>query len=244
MNLTAPFFLMNVLFVAVMWPSAVVLSRLLVNEPWVLECGTDNTKSSISILELGAGCGLLGLVAARHHQHHQRKQTKSKSCTVLLTDFNPIVLENLQRNIELNNLTNSCSVAGLDFYQQSGTSTDRWKAMDGTLHDPVDLVLAADVICQPSDAIAVANTIHDVLKPGGIAYVVCADAKHRFGVDHLSSECQRVGLTISTKDVVSNQEKDDSTNDVIHILVDEQQNLEQTTGYVHGMTLTLFIVQK
>ena len=93
-------------------------------------------------------------------------------------------------------------------------------------------MIAADIICQPSDASAVANTIHDVLKPNGIAYIVCADAKHRYGVDHLYEECQRVGLTISIEDL--QVQEDDCF----------KKNLEATTGYVNGMEFKLFFIKK
>ena len=110
-------------------------------------------------MELGAGCGLVGLVTAKLQQ-----QSES---SVILTDFNQKVLENLERNIALNNVADNCIVKGLDFYQQSGScsfdtaaaatatgTSGGWKDLSGTVHAPVDVVLAADMICQPSDAMA------------------------------------------------------------------------------------------
>lgn len=111
----------------------------------------------------------------------------------------------------------------------------------------VDVVIAADIICQPSDAVAVANTIHDTLKPGGVAYIVCADAKHRFGVDHLYGECQRVVLTISTTNITDGDEADADINNsdgTIRLHENDIQNLKLATGYVHGMKLTLFRINK
>lgn len=193
----------------------------------------------MSILELGSGCGLSGLVAARFCQ-----RLGLKPPSVVLTDFNARVLENLRRNIGLNDLSNICSVAKLDFYQQSGVSVNHWKTMDGALRDPVDVILAADVICQASDAVAIANTIHDVLKLDGSAYVVCADAKHRFGVDRLLGECQRVGLTVSTQTVICSPDIHDELCATLKLHVDDHVNLEQTTGYICGMSLTLFTINK
>jgi predicted nicotinamide N-methyase len=237
---------------AVLWPSAVVLSNLLANESWLLDLIPKNTTTDITdtrtILELGAGCGLSGLVAALCLRNYQ-----SRSVNVVLTDFNPLVLDNLQRNIHLNDVSDICTVVGLDFYEQSGHADQQWIAMNGIgpCCDPVDVVIAADIICQPSDAIAVANTLHDVLKPNGVAYIVCADAKHRFGVDRLYVECQRVGLTIFTNGISItsvNAHDDDSddtkTDGMIRLYEGDIRNLELTTGYVHGMKFTLFTIRK
>jgi SAM-dependent methyltransferase len=215
----------------------VVLATLMVRqhlEPW-----DASNEGPFSIIELGAGCGLSGLVAARWYARMRRDPP-----TVVLTDFNARVLENLRRNIDLNDLSHVCSVADLDFFQQSGVSKSHWKTIDGIRRDPVDIILAADVICQASDAMAVANTIQDVLKPGGTAYVVCADAKHRYGVDRLIGECQRVGLTVSTQTIVCSHDVHDELSHAIHLSIDDQLNLEKTTGYVYGMRLALFTIVK
>uniref|UniRef100_A0A7S1YYY1 Calmodulin-lysine N-methyltransferase n=1 Tax=Ditylum brightwellii TaxID=49249 RepID=A0A7S1YYY1_9STRA len=278
----------------VMWPSAVILSRWLATNPNVL-----NGKS---VLELGAGCGLCGLVAARiiqdqqHQQDHPEKITTELSPSasgslhnnksVILTDFNDTVLNNIDRNILLNNVSSTSSIAKLDFYKQTGINhvggwiknennfsdyitTDKKYGADMTFDEnieteqqqhqqkyeaPVDIVLAADIICKPSDAVAAANTIYDALKPGGQAVVVCADAEHRFGVDLFESECKRVGLTLDCATSVadlydgtllvpsstSGQGIDKGRNGNNR----GKNNMQQTCGYVEDMKLTLFMMQK
>ena len=185
------------------------------------------SSCTTSVLELGAGCGLSGLVAAIC----LRKVT-SQLVNVILTDFNSLVLDNLRQNVNLNDVSDICSVVDLDFYKQSGHAKQHWVSAVDVPCGQVDVVIAADIICQPSDASAVANTIHDVLKPNGIAYIVCADAKHRYGVDHLYEECQRVGLTVSIEDL--QVQEDDCF----------KKNLEATTGYVNGMKFKLFFIKK
>lgn len=226
---------------AVMWPSAVVLAGWLVTDP-SLVCN-DGT----AVLELGAGCGLTGLVAACLQQQRRKSSPRlvdrtteessasSTSASVILTDFNPTVLENLKHNVALNDITDICDVVGLNFYEQTDNRAEnnQWKDMQGVAHDAVDVVLGADIICQPSDAVAAANTVNTVLKPGGVAYVVCADAAHRFGVDHFAKECQRVGLQVRTRDARE-----------IYDGLGCQNNLEQTAGYVKSMSLTLFTIRK
>lgn len=217
-----------------MWPSAVVLSRWLISNQSILQ-----SKPPQRILEIGAGCGLCGLLAARLQQQQSsdastRQDDASDSTKVLLSDFNGTVLENLDRNIALNGVQDSCRTVGLDFYQQSGTSCTGWKDMNGVIQSPVDVVLAADMICQPSDAVSAANTIHDTLRCGGHAYVVCADATHRFGVDHFARECQRVGLLVETHNVA----------DLYNGKLLQGADMEKTAGYVNGMSLTMFLIEK
>lgn len=219
-----------------MWPSAVVLSQWLVTNPSVVR--------GKRVLEIGAGCGLTGLVAARLQKQYSKEcanhltdpfmsDGQRQRQEVILSDFNTTVLQNLQRNIALNNVTDNCSVTGLDFYQQSGTSHNCWKDMNGVEQRQVDVVLAADMICQPADAVGAANTLHDVLLPGGRAIVVCADAAHRFGVDIFEVECRRVGLDIIARDV------GDMYEGKLY-----SSGLEQTAGYVEGMSLTMFFLEK
>jgi hypothetical protein len=92
----------------------------------------------------------------------------------VITDVNNTVLENIARNIILNNDVDSVSsVAKLDFHQQTGDNHDgKWIAGEfGGISDqcdPVDIILAADIICQPADTTAAARTIYDSLVPGGV----------------------------------------------------------------------------
>lgn len=233
--------------------------------------GGDNNAPGLRILELGSGCGLVGIVAAQLLVQQQRQQQEmtvvsaSSSPTpqqqrqqqqlplVILTDYNRTVLQNLQRNIILNDVQNVASVVGLDFStiqrpqddDESSTMTSSvatgWHDMDGHVHDPVDWILAADVICQPSDAAAVARTIDALLVPGGTAILVSATARHRFGVDRLVDECAMCPhLTVRWTDLVldANFDEDDSRAALRSLLQ------EHASGYVPGMTLQMFHVTK
>jgi predicted nicotinamide N-methyase len=197
-------------FILVMWPSAVALSRWLVSNPDIVH--------GRSVLELGAGCGLTGLVAAG-----------LSPSNVVLTDFNPKVLENLSHNIALNNVKGTA--IGLDFYQQHGDCMG-WIDTESESHLQVHVILAADMICQPADAVAAAKTIHDALLPDGLAVVVCAGAKHRFGIDIFESACHHMELSVQTFNVAD--------------LYDGQlvnKDMGMTAGYVDGMTLTMFQIE-
>jgi len=222
----------------VMWPSAVVLSKWLISNPQLIH----NKR----VLELGAGCGLVGLVAAGIASEQKREAIVVENtqilCPVVITDFNPKVLENLEQNICLNDLSQDAHVAKLDFYTQDGDNyCGGWIDGSGAQHAPVDVLLAADVICKPEDATAVANTIYDALKPGGMAILVSADSKHRFGVDRFESECARLCMSVTLTDVddlfdrgflQSFQEADGTSG------------IEATSGYVDDMKLTMYRVTK
>ena len=196
----------------VMWPSAVALSRWLISNKQIVE--------DRSVLEIGAGCGLVGLLAAR---------LQNKGSTTL-TDFNPTVIRNLATNIALNGV--KAKAAKLDFYEQTGESGG-WLDGDHERQSQVDLILAADMICQPADAVAAANTIHDALSEEGEAIVICGDSKHRFGVDHFEAECKRVELTVQTSNVADIYDGKLLT-----------ENMNKTAGYVEGMSLTMFRITK
>ncbi|KAL3932582.1 MAG: hypothetical protein SGARI_003926 [Bacillariaceae sp.] len=96
----------------------------------------------------------------------------------------------------------------------------------------VDVVLASDIICQPEDAFAAARTIACALKVGGTAVMVSADSKHRFGVEQFEAACQQVGcLTLSVENVN-------------HIYQDILSSMAMTSGFVEGMSLTMYKMTK
>ena len=219
----------------VMWPSAIILSRWLISNEHVIK--------DKNVIELGAGCGLVGIVVARilSSQKKDRRIEEVDSPQVIITDVNELVMENIQQNIKLND-TIAC-VAKLDFYVQTGTNhSGKWIASDTSeggeasseIREPVDVILAADIICQPSDSVAASKTIYDALKPGGVGYVVCANSEHRFGVEIFASECEARGLDVNATNV------SDMYNG--ELLSDLQ--LHTAAGYIEGMTLTFFEVTK
>jgi len=205
-----------------MWPSAVALSRYLVTNPDLVG-GKD-------ILELGAGCGLTGLVAGQLVS----SQENGKGVTrVLLTDYNKVVVKNCEHNILLNGLGDVARAEEMDFYKQN-VAVNGWLDSNGTERPQVDLILAADVICQPDDAFAAARTLFCALKKGGQAIFVSADTKHRFGVERFEEACHQVGLRISSRNV----------RDLYGGQLLLTSDMEKTAGYVEDMNLTMFSIEK
>lgn len=244
----------------VMWPSAVVLSSWLLAYPDIL--------FDKHIIELGAGCGLTGLVASRivaeyakqNQKDYETMDKRLKECAtenngptgivlqninkqkIILTDFNSKVLQNLDRNIELNELNSVATTMQLDFYAQAGDNfKGSWATEFGEKQPPVDLILAADVICKPDDSIAASKTIYDVLKPGAEAIIVSANSQHRFGVDIFSKECKNRGLKVTTIDIA------DLCEGKLLPKTEENEDpcgIRKTSGFVDGMSLTMFRVLK
>jgi predicted nicotinamide N-methyase len=208
-----------------MWPSAIVLSRYILSNTHLIKNKT--------ILEIGAGCGLVGIVAA----------SIVKDCVepsrVVITDVNNTVLNNIERNISLNNVGEVASVAKLDFYRQTGDNHEgQWVSGEYNgkcemIRSPVVVILAADIICQPEDAIAAAKTIYDALIPGGVAYVVCANEKHRFGVSKFEGACNDLNLCVTVTNV-----RDMYDGNLL------TECMETSSGFVDGMTLLFFEVKK
>lgn len=217
-----------------MWPSAVVLAMHLMKNPSLIQ--------NLTVLELGSGCGLTGLVAAA-----------IGATSVIQTDCNDVVLENLKTNALLNaDVTCTVTTTKLDFYLQSGDSVSGgWYESYSNEKDtssnvkiwkePVSVVLAADVICKPTDALAVSKTIFDCLVPGGKAYVLCGNVKHRFGVDVFEGACQNIGLRVIASVLSAHDKDSDKANDESKEI---DSLLDFCSGYIQEMDFLLFELTK
>lgn len=208
----------------VLWPSSVILTRWILTNPSVIR--------NKHILELGAGCGLVGIAIAL-----------MKTCchSITLSDFNDTVLKNITLNIYLNDVVDVATCQKLDFYDNHATTHDDCDDGDDnnttTPTNPsekgyYDLIVAADVICNPSDATAVAQTIKNQLASDGEAVVICANAEHRFGVDTFATECVTVGLQVVCQDVA----------DLYGGALLWGEEMDMTAGYVDTMRFTFFRV--
>jgi predicted nicotinamide N-methyase len=243
----------------VMWPSSVMLARYLTQHPSIVcDCPGD-------ILELGAGCGLVGLTAARMLQRHDGNNNNKMNrlninddiphnSTVIMTDYNQAARDNLERNARLNNVDDYTSVAGLDFFDQMLSENDEkcendvggdnvcfsttWMDMDGHSQPQVPLIVAADILAYSNDATMVANTLKVALIEGGQAFILGPEERFRFGVEGFSDACESVGLEVIESSI--------SAMDTLHQQDMLFRDIEQTGGFKgeSGYNFTMFQIVK
>jgi predicted nicotinamide N-methyase len=83
------------------------------------------------------------------------------AASVLLTDYEPVVVSQIQNNMRLNNLQTCCTTRRLDFRQQrAGPAAEEQQ-------EGWDLVLAADVLYVGALAAPLAQTLALLLHQGG-----------------------------------------------------------------------------
>jgi len=151
----------------IVWPAARLLSLYLVLNP--------DTCRSRSVLELGAGAGLAGLVAAKLSADPSR---------VTLTDNNLLVLELLQRNVDVNFSDETvkphcCKLCWGD------ESLDEFSDKYGSY----DLILGADVVFWPQAVPLLFQTVHQLLakQPGArfiLSYIDRSSYSTRLMFEH------------------------------------------------------------
>jgi len=154
------------------WASSIVLAERMCAAPVEFGFGSarrgDETRR---ILELGAGTGLLSIVAAKLLC---RTQCNTKT-EIVATDYHPDVLSNLTSNIQTNFLSarSPIKVHLLDWEHPFYTAP---------LDLPFELMLAADVIYQPEHARWIKGCVEKLLlrpqphcrKEGGIFWLIVA----------------------------------------------------------------------
>ena len=227
----------------VMWPSAVLLSHHLSNNPHILR-GDDTPDGDI--MELGAGCGLAGLTAATLMQNDDNISDDK----VIFTDYNPAVLENLKRNIELNDFDVPHKVLGLDWFDQQPDEEDdvdtaereenTWIDTDGVSHGQFRLIIGADLLVCSNDADLVAATIDSALMEGGRAVILGSD--NRFGVANFPDACREKGMSVIVDENIL------EANDTEGIQQQLMDSLElggyNQRGCTTGHDFTMFTINK
>lgn len=148
------------------WASAIILAERMCVAPSTFGLGAASLKTTQAprILELGAGTGLLSIVAAK-----LSKSQDSMSPTIVATDYHPSVLANLSINIGINFPSSSLSpvsVLALDWEHP---------VYEGTLAAPFDIILAADCVYHPSHARWIRDCVADTLaRPHGVFWMIMA----------------------------------------------------------------------
>ncbi|KAI0283432.1 putative methyltransferase-domain-containing protein, partial [Russula aff. rugulosa BPL654] len=148
------------------WASSILLAERLCANPGKFSLDPTTRGRGLRVLELGAGTGLLSITAAKILANGQVRASGPPP-TIVATDFHPDVLANLQRNVDDNADAQGILVRKLDWSQPNSSSApfDR----------PFDVILAADVVYEPSHASWIANCVTKLLaRPAGVLWMIIA----------------------------------------------------------------------
>jgi predicted nicotinamide N-methyase len=158
------------------WPAALLLGQFI--------CDYPETVMGKTVLELGAGLGLPGLLAG-----------KLGASRVCLTDCLPLALNKLIKSIHANDLTNIAEAASLDWVVQSGSDKIACGVRDqksGALtteaflqrqhgepevtmlpNEQFDVVIASDVLYEKHHADCIVAVLAARCKEGGRCVLTC-----------------------------------------------------------------------
>lgn len=154
------------------WPASIILPHWLIEELRPALDAVVAAHGEVSMLELGAGCGLPGLVAALH--------AKSFPCksTVYITDIHTNSIDNCRHNVLLNGYTETGSApAALQHLPPTTTYTRDdssvvvqymgWNepATYPTVHKQVDVIIGSDLVYEIRILDYLIPTIRALLKP-------------------------------------------------------------------------------
>jgi predicted nicotinamide N-methyase len=151
------------------WPASLILAQWLCD----VQLSSPSGKEPLVVLELGAGCGVPSLVAARLWPRAH----------IFVTDFNPRTVEHARRNLQLNGLLPSTNIQAMEMNWQDSST---WPCQQPV----VDCLLGSDLIYQTDMALVLHQTIRQILaRPYGRFYYV-APCTGRQGPDVFWSHMQ------------------------------------------------------
>lgn len=132
------------------------------------------------ILELGTGTGIVGLVLDRIIRKNLfnnlsiNNKRVNLDLTVVLTDYNPTVVNNIKRNLENNSIDteieSNVEVYTLDwrFYRdEDGSTSEHINELSKDANTKFDLILACDCIYEMEHSYLVGKVARQYLKPDG-----------------------------------------------------------------------------
>ncbi|KAI0640183.1 putative methyltransferase-domain-containing protein [Trametes polyzona] len=124
------------------WGSSILLAERMCMHPSAFGL-VPSANTSLRILELGAGTGLLSIAAAKLLG---TSPPSAQRPSIVATDYHPSVLANLRSNVENNfppPTERPVDVLALDWQNP---------VYEGVLSEPFDVILAADVVYHPEHA--------------------------------------------------------------------------------------------
>lgn len=147
------------------WGASIVLSSMMCADPERFDISAKTLLQNPSIIELGAGTGLVSLTLAK-----LLPQIGIQDSNIAATDYHPAVLDNCNLNIATNfpsnNETSPVSARLLD-----------WSQPPPDLHQTSDLLIASDVVYAPEHASWLRDCAAHLLKPNGTFWLMVAVRK-------------------------------------------------------------------
>ena len=148
------------------WGSSIILAEKICADPDRFSLGPcPPGRPPKRVLELGAGTGLLSIVAAKIYETYDDLLFPK----LITTDYHPDVLRNLTANVETNfpcNDTQSrIEVHRLDWSEPSTSAP---------FDELFDVILAADVVYDPLHASWIRACVKRMLKPDGVFWMIIA----------------------------------------------------------------------
>jgi len=128
-----------------LWEASVVLSRYSLKH--------DSIFQNKKIIELGCGCGLLGISIL--------KEIPVKQYT--FSDYNKSVLNNLKDNLKLNGI--SLNDKKIEIKQ------DDWKDYEKMTPNEYDIIIGTELIYKGGAILELAKVINKILKPEGKCFI-------------------------------------------------------------------------
>ena len=138
------------------WGASIVFSDLMCASPE--RFGLESLSTNASIIELGAGTGLISLTLGKllpRIGHHDSQ--------ILATDYHPAVLANLQNNIFTNFSSENAPMQ---------TMLLDWSVPPAALASTANMLFAADVVYAPEHAAWLCDCAAHLLSPEGIFWLV------------------------------------------------------------------------
>ena len=147
------------------WASSILLAERLCANPGRFNLEGATCGEGLRVLELGAGTGLLSITVAQILARSQVIATPPP--LIVATDFHPDVLVNLRRNVDANNDTQDIVVRELDWSRPNLGSAPFDRSFE--------VIVAADVVYEPSHASWIANCVMELLaRPAGVLWLIVA----------------------------------------------------------------------
>jgi len=137
------------------------------------------------VCELGAGCGVVGLVVAKY----------SQACKVFLTDLNATTLENLNYNVTANNLDSDEDRVIVQKMDWSDEST--WP------NNKIDFVLGSDLIYDKHVTHKLKHVVLGLLgREGGTFFYTCKSTERDGLVEFISDIQQQSNITLISQEEI------------------------------------------